>query len=203
MSENLSQGTPEPAGASTPGPRHAAALQAAGEAYPPNAYAEAVPEGLTRAPASSWGRWFILSAGFGIVVGIAWWLAAPGGAFYGKGTDYTIWFPRDLVLAGLGVLAGLASAILLVRATNRHGAGAMARLLAVIVGGLLGSVIAWRIGIFAGDLFQTPPTNMPNPSIVFSLRASTVLLLWPLVTAVTVFLYSFVAYAFLPAARND
>ncbi|MGA7203846.1 MAG: hypothetical protein WBX27_04355, partial [Specibacter sp.] len=167
------------------------------------AYAEAVPEGLTRAPASSWGRWFVLSAAAGIVVGIAWWLAAPGGAFYGVGTDYTIWFPRDLMLGGLGVLAGLVAAVLLVRTAGSQGAGAMARLLAVIAGGLLGSVIAWRIGIFAGDLFRTPPANMPNPSIVFSLRASSVLLLWPLVTAAAVFLYTFVAYVLTPAPRGN
>lgn len=148
-----------------------------------------------------WPRWFALSAAAGVAAGIVWWLAAPGGAFYGQGKDYTIWLARDLVLAGVDVLAGLAGAALLIRAGTRHTAGATARLLAVLAGGLLGSVLAWRMGVFAGDLFQTPPDNMPSPSMVFSLRSATVLLLWPLATSAAVFLHSFLSYAFVPQPR--
>lgn len=203
MSEKLPEGTTVAAG-----PRHAVPQPAGVEApaaYPPNAYAGRSRRATATAPAAGWQRWFALSAGAGIVLGIAWWLAAPGGAFYGEGKDYAIWVVRDLVLGGLGVLAGLTAAVLLVRTAARHGSGAgeVARLLAVAAGGLLGSVLAWRMGVFAGDLFRTPPDNMPNPSIVFSLRSASVLLLWPLVTTAAVFLYTFVAHAFVPAPRGS
>lgn len=156
----------------------------------------------TTAPApAGWLRWLGLSAAGGVAAGLTWWLAAPGGAFYGQGKDYTIWVARDLVLAGLMVLGGLTAAGLLIRSAARHGSGATVRLVAVLAGGLLGSVLAWRTGVFAGDLFQTPPDNMPSPSIVFSLRSPSVLLLWPLATSVAVFLYTFLAYTFVPPPR--
>lgn len=154
------------------------------------------------APApAAWLRWLALSAAGGVAAGAAWWLAAPGGAFYGQGKDYAIWLPRDLVLAGLMVLGGLTAAALLIRSAARHGSGARARLVAVLAGGLLGSVLAWRTGVFAGDLFQTPPADMAAPSIVFSLRSPSVLLLWPLATSAAVFLYTFLAYTFVPPPR--
>ncbi|WP_146238873.1 hypothetical protein [Arthrobacter livingstonensis] len=199
MSEMLPEGT-----AGTAGPRHAGPAGAPAT-YPPHAYSARPRRAMATAQAAGWQRWFALSSGAGVVLGILWWLAAPGGAFYGEGKDYTIWVARDLVLAGLGVLAGLTAAVLLVRAAARHGggAGATARLLAAAAGGLLGSVLAWRLGVFAGDLFQTPPDNLPNPSMVFSLRSASVLLLWPLVTTAVVFLYTFLAYSFVPAPRGS
>ncbi|ALE07676.1 hypothetical protein AL755_08320 [Arthrobacter sp. ERGS1:01] len=155
--------------------------------------------------AGTWQRWLLGSALAGIGWGVVWWLAAPGGAFYGNGTDYAVWLPRDLMLGAISVLAGFAMGVLLVRAADRPGgrAGAVTRLLAATVGGLLGSVIAWRIGVFAGDLFHTPPANMPNPSIVFSLRSSSILLLWPLAAAAVVFVHTFVSYAFVPSRSAD
>ena len=140
-----------------------------------------------------------------MAVGLAWWLAAPGGAFYGSGKDYTIWFTRDLVLAALGVLAGLVTALLLLRVASKadYDRHSTPRFLAATVGSLLGSAIAWRVGVFAGNLFQTPPANMPNPSIVFSLRSASVMLVWPLVTAAVVFAYRLLAYLFRPAHANN
>ena len=201
MGEKLPEGT-----LGSAGPRDAAAQAVGVEAavaYPPNAYAGRFR--TATAPSAGWQRWFTLSAGAGVVLGILWWLAAPGGAFYGDGKDYAIWLARDLVLGGLCVLAGLTAAVLLVRAAARRGGGAdaTARLLAVVAGGLLGSVLAWRMGVFAGDLFRTPPDNMPNPSMVFSLRSPTVLLLWPLATAAAVFLFTFLTNAFVPTPRGS
>lgn len=173
-------------------------------AYPPSAYAQGVPAELTQAPPATWRRWLLLTAVVGVAVGVLWWLAAPGGAFYGSGKDYTIWFGRDLVLASLGVLAGLGTAVLLLRAAAKPGGEehSTARFLAATAGALLGSAVAWRVGVFAGDLFQTPPANMANPSIVFSLRSASVMLVWPLVTAGVVFLYRLVA-ALLRPTRAD
>lgn len=173
--------------------------------YPPNAYAQSVPAELTQAPAATWRRWFLLTAAAGVLVGLAWWLAAPGGAFYGDGKDYTIWFGRDMVLAGLGVLAGLVTAGLLLWAAAKqdYDKHSTARFLAAMAGAVLGSVIAWRIGVFAGDLFATPPANMANPSIVFSLRSPSVMVFWPLVTAAVVFIYRLVAYLARPSHSGN
>ncbi|PYH00874.1 hypothetical protein CVV67_07935 [Arthrobacter stackebrandtii] len=136
-----------------------------------------------------WGAWALFFAATGIVAGITWWLAAPGGAFYGSGTDYQTWLPRDLTLGLLLLAAGVATGVLALRGWKmpRGGAGlSLPMYLCMVLGCLAASVLAWRIGVFAGDLFQTPPDNMANPSIVFSLRSPTVLLLWPLASSLLV-----------------
>ncbi len=138
-----------------------------------------------------WGAWALLFAATGMGAGVIWWFAAPGGAFYGSGTDYEVWLPRDLTLGLLLLAAGVATGVLALRGWRvpRGGAKLSLRLyFGLVLGALAGSVLAWRIGVFAGDLFQTPPANMANPSIVFSLRSPTVLLLWPLATSVLVVL---------------
>lgn len=185
MTEHLPPGTPE---------------NPAGSAYPPAAYAAAVPTDLTSAPPASLLRWVLLTAAGGILVGAAWWLLAPGGAFFGNGTDYTIWPVRDFTLGGLGTLAGLATAVtLLPRAQQR---GSMAKLFAALAGGLLGSVIAWQLGLFAGHVFHPQPANVPSLSIAFSLRAPSILLIWPFVTALVIFAYTLVGQLFAPASRG-
>ncbi len=193
-------------GLTVPGPRHAASGPADGRepaSYPPHAYGRGPGPASTAPPAARWRRWFALSGAAGVVLGMVWWLAAPGGAFYGDGKDYNIWMARDLLLGGLGVLAGLGAAVVLVRTAAHRGRGATVRLLAAAAGGLLGSVVAWRMGVFAGDLFQVPPENMANPSMVFSLRSPAVLLLWPLATTAAVFLHTFLAYSFVPTPRRN
>lgn len=166
-----------------------------------------------RAAASNpWQTWLAYFAVSGFAAGVLWWLLAPGGAFYGAGTDFAVWFPRDATLAALLVLAGVLSAVLalrgqfLLKRRRKSIADKPSRALyvALVVGGLAASVLAWRTGVFAGDLFQTPPENMPSPSMVFSLRSPTVLILWPLTTSVVVFLRQLVAYSFTsgPAAGS-
>lgn len=173
-----------------------------GPSYPPNAYTTAVPADLTHAPPASWKRWFVLSAAGGVVAGLGWWLAAPGGGIWGSPTDYQQWLARDLVLAGWCALAGLVAGLILVRSGAKDRTVVLARFGALIVGGLLGSVIAWRLGVLGGDLFQTPPPNMSHPSMVFSLRAAPILLVWPMVSALVVFVWSFINYGFGPAAAK-
>jgi hypothetical protein len=141
-------------------------------------------------------EWLHLPALTGIAAGILWWLLAPGGALYGDGTDIASWFPRDATLAILLLLAGAAGGVAAIRRRPRAAAGVL--MLALVVGGFAGSVIAWRMGVFAGDLFRTPPANMPNPSIVFSLRSGPVLLLWPLVSVLVFFVWNLFTYAFHP-----
>jgi hypothetical protein len=146
----------------------------------------------------AWLRWFSFSALAGIGLGALWWLAAPGGAFYGDVQDYNTWLGRDLVLGALAVAGGLASGCLLVGAGRRRGTVSAAHFAAVVLGALLGSVLAWRTGVFAGDLFHVPPANMASPSMVFSLRVPSVLLLWPLACAAAVFVWTTVNYAIVP-----
>lgn len=157
--------------------------------YPPEAYSE--PLQATAAPKSTWWLWLALPAISGLLVGILWWLAAPGGAFYAKGTDYNIWLPRDLVLGGLGVLAGLVAVLLFLLKGRRAGGASKSALIALAVGSALGSLLAWRTGVFMGSLFQTPPQPLLSPSILFSLRAHSVLLLWPLTVALLTFVVTF------------
>lgn len=140
-------------------------------------------------------------------MGAAWFVLAPGGAIYGDGTDFHTWFPRDGALAALMLVAGVLCAVLLLRQGRSAPLtwSSAAPTMALLVGGLAGSVIAWRVGVFAGDLFQTVPENLANPSIVFSLRSGPVLLLWPLASAVVLFAVHFLGYYLFPpaAVRSD
>ncbi|MDJ0313235.1 hypothetical protein [Arthrobacter sp. H35-D1] len=156
-----------------------------------------------------WGRWLAVFGITGAAAGILWWLAAPTGAFYGDGKDYIEWFPRDAVLALLLTLAGVGAGLLALwtrRRRRRNGDGTVVPegvlVLVLAVGGLAGSVLAWRMGVFAGDLFGSPPSPMENPSMVFSLRSGPVLVLWPLASVLVLFLRSLYSYAFLPAALD-
>lgn len=162
------------------------------------------PAGLAQGTAVMWRRWLGFSAAAGVVAGVLWWLIAPGGAFHGDGTDYDTWFARDAVLAILLAAGGILSAVLAMggRRRTRLGGSAQSPLLVAVlaVAGTAGAVIAWRTGVFAGDLFHKPPANMANPSMVFSLRSGSVLLLWPLASSAVVFAWTFISYFFVPAA---
>ncbi|MDJ0318156.1 MULTISPECIES: hypothetical protein [Arthrobacter] len=157
-----------------------------------------------------WREWLGFSAVTGVGAGVLWWLLAPGGAFYGEGKDFEIWFPRDATLSGLLLLAGILAAVLVHRGRMRSSRPADSPasssqgilLLAVAVGGLVGSVIAWRVGVFAGDLFHTPPNNMTSPSMVFSLRSASVLILWPMASLLIIFISNLLSYAFGPVSGN-
>lgn len=158
-----------------------------------------------------WRRWLGFSAVTGVGAGVLWWMLAPGGAFYGEGKDFEVWFPRDATLSGLLLLAGILTAVLVRRGRRRSTQSGDSSasssegilLLAVAVGGLVGSVIAWRIGVFAGDLFHTPPNNMASPSMVFSLRSASVLVLWPMASLLIIFIANLLSYAFGPVSGNS
>lgn len=166
-------------------------------AYPPAAYAPAPAADLKRVPPVPLVRWLLLPAVAGILVGVAWWLLAPGGAFIGSGKDFAHWPLRDLVLGGLGVLAGITMAVLLAPSVGRP--RAVPRVITAVVGGLLGSLVAWQIGLFAGHLFAPVAADASNPSIAFSLRSPSILLLWPLAVAAVVFLVTLVGQFSGPA----
>lgn len=180
---------------------------------------ESRPPEVSDSAGALWLRMLVASTVTGLGAGILWWLLAPGGAFYGDGKNSEIWFLRDATLGILLMFAGLLSAVMVLRTRGTSGRRAetkkslgpatgstriavpsTAALFALVVTGFVGSVIAWRMGVFAGDLFRTPPTNMANPSIVFSLRSASVLLLWPLISVVVVFFTTLVTYSLFPAA---
>ena len=173
------------------------------------------------APGSGWPAFF---AAAGAGAGILWWLVAPGGAFYGDVTDFKLWLPRDAALALLLTAAGVLTAVRALRGRRalrgwralRGRRGRWGRrgprpadsptlplYFGLLLGALAASVLAWRIGVFAGDLFQTPPDNMAHPSMVFSLRSPTVLVLWPLSASAVIFASKLFAYSFLPETSAE
>lgn len=158
----------------------------------------AVKGAKKRDSAAIWRKWLTVTLTLGAIMGVAWFVLAPGGAIYGDGKDFATWFPRDAALALLLLVAGVLSAVLLLRQgrKDRRVWASGTPTLALLIGGLAGSVLAWRIGVFAGDLFQTVPENLPSPSMIFSLRSPSVLLLWPLASAAVLFVVHFIGYNF-------
>ncbi|MFI5084368.1 MAG: hypothetical protein ACHP7K_00405 [Actinomycetales bacterium] len=154
--------------------------------YPPAAYAPAVPQDLTTAPPASLLRWFSSPAAAGVLVAVLWWLLAPGGAFYGAGTNTADWLPRDLVLGLLGAAAGIATACFLL--PQRRLRSAWTKILAAVLGCCAGSVIAWQLGTFAGSIWGPAAASGTSDSVAFSLRSYAVLAVWPGVCALILFL---------------
>jgi hypothetical protein len=145
---------------------------------------------VTRLP---W-TWFVAAAAGGIPAGVLWWVLAPGGMnlitrnpAFGDGTNPEVWLPRDLTLGGLFVFAGCLMAVFL---TDKAGRAAQAAFLLSLAGGLVGAIIAWQTGMLAGRLWGVPVDTAINPSVAFSLRSLSVLLLWPAATAISVFVLS-------------
>lgn len=104
-------------------------------------------------------------------------MLAPSGAFYGSGEDVSTWLPRDLVLAGLGLVAGIVTAFLLL--PQRRRTGAAFKVLVTVIGCAVGSIIAWQLGTLAGALWGHTPAHPASDSIAFSLRTYSVLAIWP------------------------
>lgn len=136
--------------------------------------------------------WPAVTACAGIPVGFLWWLLAPGGLnllsgnpALATGTNAEGWLPRDLVLAGLFLLAGCLTGFLL---TGEGGSvPATARIVLAVLGGAVAAVISWQAGILAGHWWGAMEDTSANPSIAFSLRAYAVLAIWPAAVAAAVF----------------
>lgn len=154
--------------------------------YPPEVYAAAPPEELVRAPQTPLWVWFALTAAAGIPAGPLWWAAAPGGAFYGDGSDPAAWLPRDLTLGLVGILIGLVIGILVAR--QRFAAAAAARTTTAVAGSALGSVIAWLGGEWTASLFGGPVQATASVMDGFALASFGILALWPATVALTMFI---------------
>ncbi|WP_458110858.1 hypothetical protein M1D88_10505 [Arthrobacter sp. R1-13] len=142
----------------------------------------------------------------GIPLGVAWWLLAPSGLNLlsgdpglASGMNTTGWLPRDLVLAGLLLLGGCMTGVLI---SGKDGPTVRNIVIAVLCGAVA-SVIAWRVGILAAEWWGTAEDASANPSIAFSLRAYPVLLVWPAATALSVFVVNLVSLMRRPAEIAD
>ncbi|MGW9415186.1 hypothetical protein [Arthrobacter cupressi] len=142
-------------------------------------------------------RWVAVPAVSGALLGIAWWLLAPGGANLLTGDPAladpaapVTRLPRDLVLAGLLLLAGCFTAVWLDSSKPEEGRGL--RTILATAGGLAGGTAAWQLGMLAAQ-WWAPSGTLPEGEDGFTLRSFVVLLVWPLTVAVLAFLYNLVS----------
>jgi hypothetical protein len=159
-----------------------------------------------RKPAA-WQRPAIVAAA-GIPVGLLWWLLAPGGLnlltrdpALATGANAEGWLPRDLVLAGLFLLAGCLTGFLL--NGKRIGAPAPGTVVLAVIGGALGAVIAWQVGVLAGNWWGPAEDTAPNASIAFSLRSFAVLAVWPAAVAISVFVANLLSLLGKPPVQDS
>ncbi|MDV8148561.1 hypothetical protein [Arthrobacter sp. B10-11] len=187
---------PSGTGPVPPNPQHP------GGAGNPPAYGE-----LYRGDSGSW-RLPAAIAAAGIPVGLLWWLLAPGGLnllsgnpSLASGTNAEGWLPRDLVLAGLFLLAGCVTGFLL--NGKRTGAPMPGTVLSAVVGGALGALIAWQSGVLAGQWWGPDEDTAANASIAFSLRAFAVLAIWPAAVAIAVFVANLISLLGKPPEQDS
>ena len=154
--------------------------------------APALAAGAASGRAVTWRKAAVIAAA-GVPVGLLWWLLAPSGLNLLSGNpelrsggNTEGWLPRDLVLAGLFLLAGCISGA--VASGSKHHAPSGRDVLLAVGAGALGALAAWGTGVLCGLWWATPEDTSANASIAFSLRSFAVLAIWPAAAALTVFL---------------
>ncbi len=142
--------------------------------------------------ATSWRKAAVIAAA-GIPVGLLWWLLAPSGLNLLSGNpelrsggNTEGWLPRDLVLAGLFLLAGCISGA--VASGSKHNPPSGRDVVLAVGAGALGALAAWGTGVVCGLWWGAPEDTSASASIAFSLRSFAVLAIWPAATALTIFL---------------
>lgn len=131
-------------------------------------------------------------AAAGLPVGLLWWLLAPTGLnlltrdpALATGSNPETWLPRDLVLAGLFLLAGCLSGVFL--AGSRPARLGTAAVILAVAAGAAGALLAWGTGVLAGSWWSAPADTSASASIAFSLRAYAMLVIWPAAIALAIF----------------
>lgn len=132
-------------------------------------------------------------AAAGVPVGLLWWVLAPSGLnllsgnpALRSGGNTEAWLPRDLVLAGLFLLAGCIAGML--ASGRKHGEPSAAVVVLAVLAAAAGAVLAWWTGTLCGAWWGTAEDSSANASIAFSLRSPAVLAIWPAAVALSVFL---------------
>lgn len=144
--------------------------------------------------AGTWRKAAVIAAA-GVPVGVFWWLLAPSGMNLlsgdpelRSGGNTEGWLPRDLVLAGLFLLAGCISGA--VATGSKHNAPSGRDVLLAVGAGAVGALAAWGTGVVCGLWWGTPEDTSASASIAFSLRSFAVLAIWPAAVALTIFLHT-------------
>ncbi len=145
--------------------------------------AEVQPDAATRWRSRD-ALWLVLPAAAGVVIGILWWILAPGGGNLVSGNPELAnpanpdsWLPRDLVLAGLMLVAGCVTGLML--DGKLQGTGVGRRLALALAGGAAGAAVAWVVGLVAAQLWGPAPDPSLGADYGFTLRSYAVLVLWP------------------------
>jgi hypothetical protein len=128
--------------------------------------------------------WAGSTAALGVVLGVFWWLGAPGGILHGDGLNPGTWLLRDLTLAGLGLVAGVAVGTVLARRSQRP--GALPRLAAAVLGSVLGSLLSVLVGTALGA-WAGPRGSAEVPGSDFGLHSWGSAAVWPAAVALIVF----------------
>lgn len=158
--------------------------------YPPPVYA--VAEDRRAVPPAGVFWWLGSTILLGALVGAAWWLLAPTGRLFGDPEVATEWVLRDLTLAGLELVAGIA--IGTVVALRLGLPGVVARILAAVGGSVLGSGLALVVG--EGLAYLLGPHGRDElPGSDFVLQSYGALAVWPAVAAVIIFATALIGLA--------
>lgn len=133
-----------------------------------------------------------LTAAFGVPVGLLWWVLAPSGLnilsgdpALRNGSNLETWLPRDLVLAGLFLLAGCIAGAL--GSGTKHQEPSSKDVVLAVAAGMAGALLAWGTGVLSGLWWGTPEDASTNASVAFSLRSYAVLAIWPGAIALAIF----------------
>ncbi len=120
----------------------------------------------------------------GALVGAGWWLVAPTGRLFGDPASADQWLLRDLTLAGLGLIAGIAVGTVV--AVRLGLPGVVARIVAAVGGSVLGSLLALVVGEGLAYLLG-PHGRKDLPGSDFVLQSYGALAVWPAAAAVIIF----------------
>ncbi len=158
--------------------------------YPPPVYA--VAEDRRSVPPAGVFWWLGSTILLGAVVGALWWLLAPTGRLFGDPTSADEWVLRDLTLAGLELLAGIAVGTVV--AIRLRLPGEVARILASVGGSVLGSLLA--LGVGEGLAFVLGPHGREGlPGSDFVLQSYGALAVWPAAAALIIFVTALIGLA--------